>query len=562
MIAAAQEWGVLFKKVEPLLAAIRTKYGSGDAESVRRWIGTTFGLSNDIPSGVENALDFLSNGLTQLKLSGAMISAIRNAFQGFGNTFMVGPVDSMRSFLYSLEITPGGKRISEIVRRSGAPSHAKGLGELFGGKETPKGMIPFLAAEHRSQKKAGISGIVRFKTNVQRLADLRKGSTLDKILVHLKLLSVRPEAYLTDLLKNRTFVNPITDEQLDEFLRGRAPTLDEVQQFAWRLVNDTQFPMNLASRPIPFGNPAFRFATKFKYYPINQTRVVWREAVLQALKGTFAPLLQFLIRSALIGELWNMLRDFVRGGDDSITMQMIKREEKRNATDILKSIGNDILDGTGIGIIGDLGWGIGTTIGGVAASTGRSGLNWLAESFAGHPVMATRKLIRREVVALKDVTGLMNRADAWLINKNNVYFEHRRWRDRSFDFQDKNKKSSTMHDIGRYARQVLLGRPQYPSILPYEYAARQVTVGDINDAADYLAAHIKDNPEKTRSEMRMAMESSARLHAPFAGLAEKDVTKFLNQFDAKTKNEGRKLQREWLANYRKAINLAFKKAKE
>ncbi|MDO8302709.1 MAG: hypothetical protein Q7T18_05675, partial [Sedimentisphaerales bacterium] len=342
MIAAAEEWGILyegqplssgvlfggereitaaehqgpfnFDKVQPLLAAIRTKYGSGDAETLQRWIGTTFGRSNDIPSGVENALDFLSNSLTQLKLSGATISAIRNSFQGFGNTFMVSPTDSLRSFLYALEITPEGKRISEIVRRSGAMSHAKELGELLGGKETPKGMIPFLGAEHWSQKTAGISGVVRFKTNVQRLAALRKGSTLDKILVHLKLLSVRPEAYLTDLLKNRTLVNPIADEQLNEFLRDRAPTLDEVQQFAYRLVTDTQFPMTLASRPIPYGNPAFRAGTKFKYYPINQTRIVWREAILQALKGTFAPLLQFMIRSALIGELWNLLRDLIRGG--------------------------------------------------------------------------------------------------------------------------------------------------------------------------------------------------------------------------------------------------------
>jgi len=378
----------------------------------------------------------------------------------------------------------------------------------------------------------------------------------------LKLLSVRPEAYLTDLLKKRTFANPITDEQLNEFVRDRAPTLDEVQQFAYRLVTDTQFPMTLATRPIPYGNPAFRVATKFKYYAVDQTRLVWREAILQALKGTFAPLLQFLIRSALIGELWNLLRDLVRGGDNSITMQMINREEKQNAKDLTLAIGNDILDGTGIGIIGDLGYGIGTTIGGVAVSTGRNIFSWAAEVVEGHPATATRKLARREVVALKDVSGLMNRADAWFVNSNNKYFEYQRWRDRSFDFQEKNKKTPLGGKVSQYLRKVLLGRPSYPSILPYEYAARQVTVGDIQDAANYLAEHIKENPEKKRSELRPSIERSRDQYAPFAGLADKDVHKFLAQFDPKTRKEGRELQRQWLADYRKATTLAFERAKE
>ena len=163
---------------------------------------------------------------------------------------------------------------------------------------------------------------------------------------------------------------------------------------------------------------------------------------------------------------------------------------------------------------------------------------------------------------LKDVSGLMNRADAWFINGNNKYFEYQRLRDRSFDFQDKNKKTPMGGKISQYLRKVLLGRPSYPSILPYEYAARQVTVGDISDAANYLAEHIKDNPEKKRSELRTSIERSRNQYAPFAGLADKDVDKFLAQFDLKTRRAARELQRKWLADYRKATNLAFERAEK
>jgi len=77
-----------------------------------------------------------------------------------------------------------------------------------------------------------------------------------------------------------------------------------------------------------------------------------------------------------------------------------------------------------------------------------------------------------------------------------------------------------------------------------------------------LAEHIKDNPEKKRSELRTSIERSRNQYAPFAGLADKDVDKFLAQFDLKTRRAARELQRKWLADYRKATNLAFERAEK
>lgn len=565
MIAAAQEWNVSaenpdlagtanFSKLEPILGEIRTRYGSGDAEALRKWVGTTFGRSNDIPSSIETFLNFINNTETRLKLDYNLISALRNAFQGPGNLFTSSLLDTIKGLWKALEITPEGKEIAEMVRRSGAIHGVKEMGELVGGSEGETGMKPFMTAEHWSQKTAAIISLHKFRTNIQDLANYQEGSLLNKIIVHLKYLSANPEGYLSDMLKNRTFVNPITDEQLEE-LYTRPPTLDEAEQIAYRIVEDSQFVQTIASKPIPWNNPFFRVAMKFKTYAINQTRWVYTEAVKQALKGTFRPLVQFFLYSALIGELWNLTRDLVRGGDNSITSQLINREEKRNAKDLTASILNDILDGTGIGIIADVGYGLGSLatgpVGGTAKNLYEFGSN------LRHPLTAAEKLARQEYTVLKDLGGLFNRLDAWFINQNNKYFDYVRARDRAFDFEAKDKKPSFTDKAWQTSKRVFLGKQDYPSNLPYEYAARQITVGDVQDAADYLADAIRTDSRDIKV-IAASIESSMNTYSPLGRIADKNMKEFMSQFSPKEAAAMKKLQSDWIADYKKAIELAAK----
>lgn len=557
-IKAAEEAGtVTFEALEPILGAIKVKYGPGDAEALRKWIGTSFGRSNDIPAGMENLLNFINNTETRLKLDYALTGALRNAFQGPGNLFTASPLDTIKGLWNALEVTKEGKEISEMIRRSGAIHGVKEMGEIVGGKEGETGMQPFMAAEHWSQKTAAAIALEsRLKTNIQDLANYQKGSALDKILIHLKYISVNPEGYLKDLLKNRTFTQPITDEQLEQ-LWTRPPTLNEMQQVAYRIVVDSQFAQTLASKPIPWNNPFFRVAMKFKTYSINQTRWVWNEAVKQALKGTYRPLLLYFAYSALIGEIWNLSRDLIRGGDNSITSMLANREEKRNAKDITMAIFNNFTDGTGLGIIADLGYGLGSMAMGPVGGTVKNVGQWAGN--LRHPLTATEKLIRQEFTAMKDASGLMNRFDAWFINQNNHYFEYVRTRDRTFDFDTKKKTTTLTDKAWQTAKQVAIGPTRYQDILPYEYAAKQITIGDIDDAADYLADAIRADSRDTET-IRRSIERSMRNYSPLGHLAEEDKAEFMKQFDPADRRSMETLQTKWLADYKKATDKAFKMA--
>jgi hypothetical protein len=585
MIAAAKVWGVeyqrssepvLFEGVSPdveskrldftkfrqYVGKIGTEFGSTHKEALKKWVRTEFGLANDLPEFVENTVNLINRYETNIRLGFRLPSAIRNWTQGDTNLFTA-PLQAhikTANIVMFRKWSKVAEQLYEEAKRSGAVSGMKEMAELErgAGAEPITGGLAlkmFTSAEESNHIRAALIARFSAEKHIRDLAALKEGGILTRILNSIKYLSVNPEDYLERFIKNRTFTNPITEQELDNIWSGNKPlTLEDAERIMHRASVDTQFINDFASRPIPWRtNPLLRMGLKFKTFAINQTRLLYQDAIKEAIKGTFAPLLKYLLFSAMAGELWNLTKDFIVGGDNALITELINRPEKRNLKDISLGLANDFVDGAGVGILTDMSYGIGNWVIGPAGQTGKNLLEWASN--LRHPVMATRKLAFKEFAVSRDIEGLTARADKMFFNSNNRFFEYKRARDRSFEWLESQKHPGFWTATGKIALKMLLGQQKYPAILPYEYAARQITLGDVEDAADYLADALKSD-SRDRDTVLDSIRTSMNNYSPLGHIADKDMDKFLSQFPQEERRAMRKLQTDWIADYKKAIDIA------
>jgi hypothetical protein len=422
-------------------------------------------------------------------------------------------------------------------------------------------MKMFTAAEESVQIRAALISRFSAEAHIRDLASLKRGGTLNKITQMMKYASLNPEGYLENFVRNRTFTNPITKAELDDIWSGKKQlTVEDVNRIMHRASVDTQFIQDFASRAIPWKtNPFLRLGLKFKTFAINQTRLIYTDAVKQAAKGTFGPLLKYLLFSTMAGELWNLTKDLIVGGDNALSTQLINRPEKRNLADISLALANDFIDGAGVGIITDMAWGIGNWTTGAVGQTGKNILEWASN--LKHPIMGTKKFLKQEISVFRDIEGLMARADKIFLNDNNRFFEYKRTRDRTFDWQQKQKHPGFLGGAGQVAKGFFVPRTKFPSILPYEYAAKQITLGDVDDAAAYLVNAIKTS-NLPKEEILASIESSRDNYSPLGNISKGDMGDFMDTFPKKDQREMEKLDDAWLDDYDDAIDIAEKVLKK
>lgn len=579
MIAAGKVWGVElvenplgepqmgrldFTLAKQRIAAIGDQYGPQEAEALKKWVRTEFGLSNDIPNYVDDIVNLINRYETQTRLDFRVPSAIRNSTQGNVNLFTA----PLRAHLKALNVVAFRKwsdvaaKLYDEALRSGAVGGIKEIVEFEQGmSEEPLsstlGLKLFSAAEESNQIRAALISRFSAEYHIRDLAKLKEGGTLRRILESIKYASINPEGYLERFIRDRTFTNPISDIELNDIWSGKKQlTLDDVNRIMHRGSVDTQFIQDFASRSIPWKtDPFLRLGLKFKTFAINQNRLLYQEAIREAFKGTFAPLLKYMLFSAMAGEVWNLTKDAIYGGDNSLTTQLINKPEKRTFKDVSIALANDMVDGAGVGILTDMSWGIGNW---VVGPVGQSGKNFL-EFFANlnRPIEAGRKLIFKELAVSRDIEGLTARADKLFFNENNKFFEYKRTRNRVFDWLEAKKNPTLMSKAGKLAKNMLLTKEKFPSILPYEYAAKQITLGDVDDAADYLSSVIKSD-SKSKYEILDSIEQSRDNYSPLGKIADKDMSEFMSGFSPSDRTVMKKLHKDWISDYDKAIKKAMK----
>ena len=332
----------------------------------------------------------------------------------------------------------------------------------------------------------------------------------------------------------------------------------------FKTVRDRAFPVTLSTKRIWWDNhPWFRTAAQFKTWPVEQTQHIYNDILKYTIKtGDISRLLRWLVATALVGEIYNIIRDFIFDKDESVAKKII---DGRPGKEITTAMAKDFLDGGGIGILADfsygfINWLLGPSVG--TANNFRKAVSQIYKEPKETP-SAIRKFFERESSPIRQIEGVINRVDRSQINANNISKPYAKWRNRGYDWS--NKKRTEGKELESIADDFLFGKQQFRQssrTLSLEMAARQITVGDLDDAADHLMIILEQaNTPKEKAKMLTAIKQSRRTRAPLGKISQEDMKEFLKQFNLTERREAKSVQNKWVSQYNIALKSAKRKAR-
>jgi hypothetical protein len=552
MIEGVRHWGLEadpanpgvpeFTRAKALIERIGREHGAGEREVVKQFLQTEFGSAPPVPTFLNSVVNIANGYQTYTKLGFSPLSAAHNLAQGNANMFsapLSAQAKGMKTWVGRLW-SHQARRMLEQVHRSGAVQSGKELGAIERGPSNePRApgaaMAMFGATETSNHVRAALIARYAAEKHLADLLKLQQNGPLARVVYAITHANLSPQRYLRWRLQNMTFTNRLTDAEFDALMQRGTLTLSDVDRIMHRATTDTQFAQNLASKPLWWRtSPMLRLLFKFKTFGVNQARLAVQDVGGSAMRGNFAPLFKFLLFMALSGEIWNLARDGVSGGDHSFTSKMINRPEKRTPAGIATALREDFMAGGGLGILTDMMYGFSNFVLGPTKAT--LGNLWNLAKNLDDPRTAAREFVRKEVSAVRQVDGGLDRIDRMFFNENNRTSEYKRWRDRTFEWRDRN-----VGQLDQFKRN-LEGPPDYDPDLQLQAAARQITVGDIDDAADYLAAEIRTATNAAeRERVFERIQRSRDAYAPLGKVKLVDRLKFMRQFTPEERKEATRL---------------------
>lgn len=568
LVEGARKWGADFSGQEALTQTIAYDIDAYHAKVVGDYLKTQYGVSGLVDTKLDKAVRGVSNYETFSKMGFSVLSALRNMGGRFSNLFAYDPAVQLRAHAdyppFINQLFKASRELGEKMERTGAVRANSALADIETGAPgyglTSASMAMFKPVERGNQiLTAHVAGL-QLAADIDRLARAKPQSGLAKMLD--SLVSTTGLRDTAGGVRRRVERAGLTPERITEILADpeHRITPAELEAAAYHAVNDTQFAMSLATNPVWWNSrPVVRLMWKFKTWPVRQIGLVYNNVAKEAVKGNFAPLVRFMVAMTITGELYHEIRDVVSGRDDSILSAALSGETDMG--EYAQRVKNSFVAGGGLGLLADLTYGISDMAGGPAMATARN-LMEAAAAFAQRPTVlqgqaAARKFIREEFSIAKQIGKQADRIDRAFFNENNVAGEYGKIRAKGFAYRDEIKGGT-----GKTISEALTGRTFNfgPNSLPYEYAARQVTVGDEDDAAVYLASVLKDAAD-LRAAVAGVRQSMAS-KAPLGAVAEKDRAKFLATLTPEERAAALKLDREWRARYSRALSAAIRKARE
>jgi len=569
-VEGVRQWGNNFEALRPLIDQVGTEAGDpAYSYLIDRYIKQNFDVGGMVPKVDSRVAGAISNYETLARLGGSLLSAMRNMGQRFTNTVkypLSVQLKALKDFPPIANVfMKNAQSLKEKVERTGAVRSATVLSELEniapGHRITALSMMPFTRVERGNQIHTALMAGYGLERDLELLASLENKGRLRTAIDALLSLGDKSPAAIRRRLKSSA-LSDMTDEQLIQVLRDNNGkiTPQQLQEAMHRLVADAQFPQTLVTKRIWWdSHPWARLLMKFKPFGLEQVGFIYRYVVKEASKGNFAPLVRFVIWTTLMGEIYNILRDNLVGDNESVFFKLKEGSEKKK---VIYHLAKDFADGGGVGILADLIWGIGDMLGGPVYSTlknaGRAVGDIARDPRAKQVIMSLRDFFGREISVSRQLRGFMNRLDRKILNENNRYFEYRKWRQRAYEYKRKDER------IADKFNRIIQGKSSFErteKTSKYEYAARQITAGDLRDAMDYLVLLMEkaETPEERREIMR-GLKLSMKAKSPLGPVAKADRREFLSQFSEKERMEARALQNAWEHDYRRAMTAAAKKA--
>lgn len=579
LIEGTRQWGadkggLSFPKLAGQVEGIRQFHSVDEAKEIERFVKAAFGqdiLSTEAArkiSGAVRGYQFLT------KIAVSPLTITRNMLDRYAKASSLAPFSVILKS--TLQYPPlinafikHSREIEEEMIRRGAVFSNTALGEGYqpGHLLTKIAGKAFASSERGNQvfialvKKNAIDfnlRLLRTNPNVARVLDERFG----RILTLLETVGRAPSQAVKRLrgLGNEEFLAKL--ESVDDI-----PT-DLLNAVLHRTVRDHAFPVVLSTKRSWWDNKPFvRMLTQFKIWGTDQVGHVWNDVIKDAVQNRDpSKLIRWLITMAMIGELYNILRDFILGRDESL-LATLSDKERRNLRDISITILKDMLDGGVVGILIDVIYGLPNLIGGPTFQTGKT-LGEAVVKTIWNPSQAKdalKQLALKETPALRQAMSALDKIDAQY-NKKNLTQDYYKIRRKSFEWKFKKEHPKGTDKAKAKAVQALLGWtkaiPQERT-LSYQMAVRQIMVGDVEQASEHLFFLLKtaDTPAEQES-IEKGMESALNNASPLGKVAERDLAEFFSGMSNEQQRAALAIQLRWDSNVAEAKRLAITKWQE
>jgi len=566
-VEAVREWGKNFENAKSAMTLIGTEHPKA-ATALFDWLKAHF---DPAPGGAGDRLaKSVSNWETLTKLGFSPLSVIRNAGQRITNTIQFGPgtvVEAMAKYPPIARLwLKSAQHIESRIERTGAVGLPTELTDVASDARlyrlTSAALRPFSAIEHENRVTSALVASIGLQKDMARLI----GAGLPRGRIAEALESVMSATGLRDPLSaSERRVQKLTNMTDAELARkvasGTKLSNAELKDAMQRMVQNTQFPLTLASERIWWAShPWVRQLAKFKTWGADQLGFIYNEVVKEAAKGNLGPFTRFSLAMIVTGEVYNALKDWATGSDQSVTQYAVGGG--KDTSQIMQRIGSDFIGGGGIGMVSDLTYGLLSTVLGPAAGTGVN-LTEAARNIYQKPAQtgtAVRKFFREEFMIARQSEGVLNRIDKRFFNENNRWLEATKIRNKIANYQSERKAPGVVGQLDQAVlgmlRSGVRSADQGPNALGYEYAARQIDVGDTGDAADFLARTLKGTDRTEFAKTVDGIKKSMQDHSPLGKVSQDDLGGFLNTLSPDDRAAAISLQRKWLKDYSDAIRQA------
>jgi len=576
-IEGARQWGIddkgrSFPSLTLKSETIRTEHGSDETQTLDRFVKAAFGqelLSSEASRNVAGAIrgyQFLA------KIALSPLTITRNMLDRFNKVAAWAPLSvQAKTFVqyppFLNTFLKHSQQLEEQMIRRGAIFSNTAIAEGY----QPGHLVTSLAGKAFSSSELG---------NQVYIA-LAKKNAIDN---NLKLLHKNPKIAAIFNKRIGKFLSPMetigtaptqaavrlrelgNEELLNKLVTSDDISPDLLNAVLHRTVRDNAFPVVLSTKRAWWDNhPWARVATQFKVWGTDQVGHVWNDVVKDTVKNRDpSKMVRWLVTMAVMGEVYNILRDFILGKDESLAKTM-SDSERRNARDISITILKDMADGGAIGIMADMIYGIPNLIGGPTLATIKNlGTDFVQTIWnPSQAKEALKQFALKDTPAIKQVRGILNKIDAQY-NKKNLTQSYYKVRRKAFEWSFNKKHPTTTEKFQSKAVDAVLGwvtRVPTKTTLGYEMMNRNVMSGDIEGASGHVFFLLKTagKDEEKIASIEQGIKSSLNNSSPLGRVADKDIGAFFNGISKEARKEALGIQLKWDSNASEALQLGINK---
>jgi len=568
-VEGVRQWGKDFGRVYSRLEQIRSKYGPKAAKRVETFISTSFGKMSPASTEAQNISNIVRGYQYATKVGISPITILRNMFDRFAKMLVISQnpkvvATALKEYPpFANAFMESARKLEDKVTRAGA---VFGHGSIAEGYE-PGNMLSEIIGKPFSESEKGnqvFIGVVRYHQILKDIDTWQRRKGTDSITTR---LANRLGLALKDPVKYH--LQEHGSKVLEALEKGEPITDDLINEALHYTVRDKAFPIVLSTKPMWWETqPLLKIFTQFKTWPKEQLGMIWNDVLKYTVKtGDPKRLAGFIIGTIFAGELYNIARDYLYEKDESLISQVSKSPENRHWA---KAVINDLLDGGVVGILADFTYGIYDWALGPSATTVRNFRDTWSAAFH-RPAMtipAISRLIQQEATPVRQAMKTWDKIDRRFINKRNLTRDYFKVRDWAWQYKEGYLKPDMLDRIQGVADDLIYGKVRYKpgdNTLAYQMAARQIMVGDIEDAKAYFKNIIESESkefetldEKERQKKRLdvisIIERTMKQHySPYGHILDEKEADFLNQLPENERNIAKAVQDQWRKNMAEAL---------